>query len=370
MGWFLYLPIGQMTYRLQCLAGSNCDSVNSASAYMRLYLFRIGHRYDSLAVRYVLLAYISLLLCTSCHEPAPVTIAVIPRTSGTLLWEPEHRGAQDAAENMGARIYWNAPTREDDVARQIDLIDQVVAGNYQGLVLTPNQSLSLITPVRRALAHGLPIVIVSSPIPVPAGDKLSYILNDEQEGGRIAARRIAFLLHGRGSIAVLGINPDISGIMTRAHSFEEFMAENYPAIHIVDKHIGSFNVPHEQEVAEETLDAHPDLDAIVALMWPSARGAMSTIDGRPGMFRAKVVGFDPEDVLFNSPSLDSVVLQNTRKMGYLAVQLIHARLMGKPVPPLISLEPTLVTRGNLNTNEVQYMTTMDWRPDWNWSHTR
>lgn len=312
---------------------------------------------------------LSLLFSVGCHRPSPVTIAVIPRTSGSLLWEPEHRGAQDAAEGIGAQIYWNAPTREDDIAGQIALIEHAASGNYQGLVLTPNQSLALITPVRRALAHGLPIVIVSSPIPVPAGDNLSYVLNDEEEGGRIAARRVAQLLHGRGTIAILGINPDIAGIMVRAQSFERSLAQNSPEIHIAERHTGSFNVPHEQEVAEEALEAHPDLDAIVTLMWSSARGAMSTIDNNPKKFKAKVVSFDPEDMLFTSPSLDSVVVQNTRKMGNLAVKLIHARLSGRSAPSLMTLEPILVTRANANSEEVRHMTTMDWRPGWNLSHT-
>jgi ribose transport system substrate-binding protein len=312
---------------------------------------------------------IVLILCASCHRSKSVTIAVIPRTSGTLLWEPEHRGAQDAAQKIGAKIYWNAPTREDDVAGQIALIEQAESRDYQGLVLVPNQSLALITPVRRALARGLPIVIVSSPIPVPSCDKLSYILNDEQAGGRIAAQRVALLLHGRGTIAVLGINPDVAGIMVRAHSFEDFLARNYPEIHVVERHTGTFNDPHEQEMAEETLEAHPNLDAVVALMWSSARGAMATIDNNPDKFKAKVIAFDPGDLSFQSPSLDSVILQNTREMGDLAVQMIHAKLSGKPTPGRLTLEPLLVTRQTANSEAVLQMTTMDWRPGWSWSQT-
>jgi len=317
----------------------------------------------------IALTTLALLSGVSCHQPKEVTIAVIPRTSGTSLWEPAHRGAQDAAKAIGARIYWNSPTREDDVAGQIALIEHVVAEGDQGLVLAPNQSLALITPVQRALAHGLPIVIISSPMPIPAGGGLSYILNDEEAGARIAAQRLAMLLHGRGSIALLGINPDVAGIMKRAHSFESYLAKNYPAIHIVERHTGSFNIPHEQEIAEETLAAHPDLDAIVALMWSSARGAMSTIDNNPGKLKAKVIAFDAEDVQFNSPSLDSAVIQDTRQMGNLAVQLIHDRLSGRPTPSMITLQPVLVTRANANSAEVRHMTTMDWRPGWSWSHT-
>ncbi|GGG83763.1 substrate-binding domain-containing protein [Edaphobacter dinghuensis] len=351
------------------LDGHSRDSVNSARAFMKFFLFNLGHFRCWNRSIWISLASLSLLLSMSCREPHQVTIAVIPRTSGSLLWEPAHRGAQDAAEEIGAQIYWNAPTREDDVAGQIALIEHVVAGDYQGLVLAPNQSLALITPVRRALAHGLPLVIISSPLPVPAGNNLSYILNDEEEGGRIAARRVAQLLHGRGTIAILGIDPDVKGIMLRVESFERYLAQNEPDIHIIERHTGSFNVPHEQEVAEEALAAHPDLDAIVTLMWPSARGAMSTIDNNPGRFKAKVLSFDPEDLSFSSPSLDSVVVQNTRMMGNLAVKLIHAKLSGKAIPAITTLEPVLITRANANSEEIRHMTTMDWNPGWNLSHT-
>lgn len=136
-----------------------------------------------------------------------------------MLWEPEHRGAQDAVEHIEVRIYWNAPTREDDVESEIALIARGVALNDEGTVLTPNQSLALMTPVRRALSHGLPIVIGSSAKSILAGGELSHIINDEEEGGRIAARHVALLLHGKCSIVILGINPNVAGIMVPAWNF-------------------------------------------------------------------------------------------------------------------------------------------------------
>jgi ribose transport system substrate-binding protein len=321
-----------------------------------------------------LVSMASLMLVGSmgCHWNTPRKIAVIPRTSGTMLWEPEHGGARTAAATSGMQVYWNAPTREDDVEAQIALVESISRKDYQGLILAPDQTLALITPVRRAIARGLPTVIVSSPLPIHAEGKLSYILNDEEGGGRIAARRVAVLLHGRGSVAVLGINPDISGIMVRARSFEEFLTQNYPNIHIVEKRTGSFNVPHEQQVVEETLKAHPEIDVIVALMWASTRSAISTIDSRPGD-PVKVVGFDPEGLPFSSPGLDSLIVQNTREMGSLAVLQIEAQLRGQSVSPVIRLEPTLVTRENLNSEMVRNLISMDWGSgaiQFRWSEVR
>ncbi|MGA7340379.1 MAG: substrate-binding domain-containing protein, partial [Terracidiphilus sp.] len=227
-----------------------------------------------------------------CGSRRQVRIAVIPQTEGTMIWEAAHVGAEIGADHTGAFIYWNAPTREDDVEAQIALVERVVDDDYQGLVLAPDQALALISPVRRALAHGIPTVIIGSPLPIPAGGNLSYILNDDQEGGRLAAKRVGALLGGHGTVAILGIDPDVTGTTIRARAFEQYLVENYSGIRIADRRMGSYNVPHEQQVAEDVLRAHPDLDAIVALMSPSVDGTLSALGTTPAKRDIKVIGFD------------------------------------------------------------------------------
>lgn len=327
---------------------------------------RLRGRRRRIRARSAWLASIAAIFCLGCHANPSLIIALIPRTTGMGLWEPAHRGADAAAVRIGARIYWNAPTREDDVEGQIALVDQITSQGYQGLVLAPDQSLALITPVRRALARGIPTVIVSSQLPIPGGGKLSYVLNDEETGGRIAAQRVAELVHGHGSVAVLGVNPDITGIMTRARSFELFLAQNYPNIHIMMRR-GAFNMLHEQQIAEEALKNDSGIDVIVGLMWASARGAMSAIGMTAGSRTVKVIGFDPDETLpFAIENFDSAIMQDTRAMGELAVDLIGAEHRGRPMPASIKLQPTLVTRKNIGTPEIRRLTSMEWRPgSWN-----
>jgi ribose transport system substrate-binding protein len=306
----------------------------------------------------------------SCDSHGPARIAVIPQTEGIIFWEALHTGTEEAANPAGVFVYWNAPTREDDVEAQIVLVDRVVENNYQGLVLAPDQALSLIMPVRRALAHGIPTVIIGSPLPIPAGGNLSYILNDDEEGGRLAAQRVAALLKGNGKVALLGINPDITGIMIRARSFEKFTAQNYPGIRIVERRMGSFNSSHEQQVAEETLRAHPDLVAVVALMSTTTDGALRALDTTPGRHQVKVIGFDNANLApFDQKSnLDCTIQQDVRAMGQQAVELIQARLRGQSVPATIRLHPRLFTRENMNSPEIRAMLSQDWTlGQWRWS---
>jgi ribose transport system substrate-binding protein len=281
---------------------------------------------------------------------------VIPRTTGMSLWEPEHTGAAAAAAKNDMRVYWNAPTREDDVQGQIALVQRVIDKGYVGLILSPDQTLALMTLVQRALAKGIPTVIVGTALPLKPTAKLAYILSDDEEAGRIAGRRIGTILHGKGSVAILGIDPDISGVLLRVRSFEATLAENYPEIQITEKRMGSFNVPFEQQTAEDVLNANSNLDAILAVTTDATRGAYSALVETHKVGRVKLVGCD-QDLLMPlvTGEMDSVVAQDTYQMGYRAIGLIVAERQGMGMPPRIEISPKLVTKDNLSSPDVRRM---------------
>src|SRR3974390_3537721 len=95
------------------------------------------------------------ILCTSCKRTPP-TVAVLPRTCGTALWEPEHAGAAAVARSTGLNLYWNAPMRDDDTQTQISLIEKSVDRGMAGIIVSPIQTLPMRTPIRRVLAQGVP----------------------------------------------------------------------------------------------------------------------------------------------------------------------------------------------------------------------
>ena len=110
---------------------------------------------------YALVLFV-LVASSGCGHSPPPTVAVVPRTTALMLWEAEHAGAEDSASRNGFRVFWNAPTREDDTEKQIALVERVVSEHVQGLVLAPDQPLALMTPVRRALAQNIPVVVIGS----------------------------------------------------------------------------------------------------------------------------------------------------------------------------------------------------------------
>lgn len=296
-----------------------------------------------------------LAFAIGCRADPPA-IAVIPRTTGLSLWEPEHSGAELAAEERGIKIYWNAPTREDDVQGQIALIERVIDKQFAGLILSPDQTLALMTMVRRAVSKGIPTVIVGSALPLEPGGKLSYVLSDDEEAGRMAGTRIGEILHGEGRVAIVGIDPDIAGILDRVRSFEATLAEQYPDIHITEKRMGSFNVPYEQQTTEEILASHPDLNAILAVTSDATRGAYSALTELHKAGIVKLVGCDQDLLLpLTTGEIDSVIAEDTYQMGYRAVEILSQQRQGKTVVSLTKIKPQLVTKDNLNTPEIRRM---------------
>jgi ribose transport system substrate-binding protein len=289
-----------------------------------------------------------------CSFNSPPKIAVIPETEGEVSWDSVRYGAEAAAKNGAASIYWNAPSREDDVEAQIALVEDVANRRYQGLVLAPDHALALISPVRRLLSQGIPISIIGSSLPIPSSAGITNVINDDELGGRMAAQRVAMLLGGRGQIAVLGINPDFLGNMIRTRAFEGELARVAPAIGIVERRIGSFNVPHEQQVAQETLKTHPKLDLIVAMMWASSEGVIRTLNSTNEFRAVKLIAFDSTSVppFDRSINLDAVIQEDIRTMGQKGTEAVIARLKRQAVPSLEIIRPILITRDNIDSREV------------------
>jgi ribose transport system substrate-binding protein len=301
-----------------------------------------------------------LVFLCACNRTSN-TVALIPRACGTALWEPEHAGAAHVARRDGMNLYWNAPTREDDVAGQIDLLDKVVARGYAGIIIAPDQTLPLRSPIRRIVSNGLPIVVVGTNLGIAPNAKLSYVLNDDVAGGEMAARRVGMILHEHGSIAILGINPQLTGVAARERSFENALERDYPNIRVVERRLGYYSVPQEQQTAEDILNRGESIDAIVALSHTSTRGAYYALVEFDKARTIKLVGFD-QDLMppIRNGGMDSVVMESTYDMGRTAMEVMDGQLHHRTVPGISVVPPILMTRENIDSPEIRRQLTANW----------
>jgi len=87
----------------------------------------------------------------------------------------------------------------------------------------------------------------------------------------------------------------------------------------------------------------------------------------------KVIAFDSAGAsglpsFEQNPRLDCVIQEDARSMGEQAVELIHAKLLGRSVPAMVHLHPIVLTRDNINSSETRRMLSMDFELGrWRWT---
>ena len=147
---------------------------------------------------------ISILpFCAGCMH-GKHSIAVVPRTTGTLFWEPFHLGVDAVALNNRVDYFWNAPEDDLDAEKQLDMFEALQKQDYDGYILAPDMIRSFSTSIQNVIHNRKPIVLVNEMSGPSAGTYVSYVLNDDEYGGRLAANRVIELLRGKGNIAIVG----------------------------------------------------------------------------------------------------------------------------------------------------------------------
>jgi len=306
------------------------------------------------------IAGITFAALLSCGRAAP-TIAVVPRTCGTTLWEAEHTGVARVARQFGYNVYWNAPMREDDVQGQIDMLTRALAKHPNGMIISPVEALPLRSPVHHILEEGMPIVVVGTDLGLTPGKKLAYVLSDEHAGGEMAARRLGLLLHNRGSVAILGINKQLTSTAERSRSLEAALSQEFPGVHVIFRSMALPTVAQEQQTTERLLSDDTPPDAIVALSEISTRGAYYALTEFHKTNIIPLVGFDQNLMApLRTGGIDSIVMQDTYHMGRAAMTLMQQELNGGATQSFVLLEPLLVNRENMDSDAVKQMVDLGW----------
>jgi ribose transport system substrate-binding protein len=281
-------------------------------------------------------------------------IAVVPKSQSLVFWQSVHAGAEAAAQELKVRVLWNGPASETDFAPQINIVEDFINRGVDAIAVAPNHGKALAPVVEKAMNQSIPVTIFDSGIET---DKyVSYVSTDNYQGGVLGANRLAERLKGKGKVALLGVVAGSVSTNEREKGFQETLKSKYPGLELVAFQYGMGDQARSLAVAEDILNAHPDLDGIFASNESSTVGAVQAVKGLKRAGRVVVVGFDSSRTLIEDLQagvLDSLVHQDPFEIGYEAVRTLVDKLGGKTPERRIATKVYLVTRENLNTPEIQ-----------------
>ena len=111
-----------------------------------------------------------------------------------------------------------------------------------------------------------------------------------------------------------------------------------------------------QHGAEDILTAHPKLDAMFCSNESGTIGVVQGAKSKGVAGKLRIVGFDSSPTVLEdleAGSIDSLVVQNPFRMGYLAVETLVKNLRGETPEKRIDTGATLVTAANLKDRAIQ-----------------
>jgi ribose transport system substrate-binding protein len=281
-------------------------------------------------------------------------LTLIQGVKGDQFYVTMQCGAQEAAAAAGATLDVTAPD-EFDASLQTPVVNAVVAKKPDAILIAPTDTQAMIPPLTQAKAAGIKLVFVDTTTENGAELAESEIASDNEEGGREAARSLAELTGGKGSVLVINVKPGISTTDARAKGFEEEIKKT-PGL----KYIGQEYSNDKPEVAASkataALAAHPDLVGIFGTNLFSAEGAATGLRSAGATEKVKIVGFDagPKQVEdLEQGIVQALIAQKPADIGKAGVEQAIAALKGEPVQKKIGTGFVVVTKENMNDPDVK-----------------
>ncbi|MES2920246.1 MAG: substrate-binding domain-containing protein [Verrucomicrobiota bacterium] len=306
------------------------------------------------------LAVSTLLIgCNKSGKSGQLSIAVIPKGTTHIYWKSVEAGANKAASELGVKVTFIGPQREDDRSQQIDLVTNQALQN-DAIVLAPLDAVALRDSVKSVAEKGKPVVIIDSGLADSGKFITSYVATDNREGGRIAARRLSELLAGKGKVALLRYMQGSASTEQREEGFLEEIKKS-PGIEVVSsEQFSGATASQAQDVATNLLTRLASADGlsiqgIFCSNQTNAYGMLQALRGKNLGGKVKFVGFDCDATFIDAlkkGEMHGTVLQDPLNMGYLGVKTAVAKLKGEKVEAVIDTGATLVTADNLNEPKV------------------
>ena len=310
-----------------------------------------------------LIAFTALLFAVACSgrgDDGEMTIAVIPKGTSHVFWQSIHAGAEKAAQEVGVRVVWRGPLREDDRDAQVTEVENAIARGVAGIALAPLDESALVAPVSSAMRRGIPVVIFDSGL--KSDEIVSFVATDNEKGGRLAGDHLARLLNGRGRVMLLRYAEGHDSTSKREEGFLQAI-RSHAGIQIVSSNqYGGADVEGAYKKAEAILSSlkAPDGSLLVdGVFTPneSATFAMLRVlqdNGWAGKLR--FIGFDASDNLveaLRAREIDALIVQDPVKMGYLAVKTLASHVRNEKVERRIDTGVRLVTPDDMEKADIK-----------------
>ncbi len=266
------------------------------------------------------------------------TFFVSPKMVGAAYWEAAKEGALQAGEDVGAEVIWNG-TSEVDVAKQINLITDMLTRQVDGMAVAPNDATSVTNVFSQAAEANIPVVTFDSDS--ENAERAYCILPDTDEaiGEAFLAALINQMPEPKGKVAVMIASPSAANIVAWRDAALAKIESDYPDIEVVGVYASNDDLQKAYENAKSFIQATPDLAGILCLAGAETPAACKAVNeaveaGQLEEGQVKVGGMGipslVEEYIMDGTMSESV-MWNPLNLGYVSVWVLDQLSMGNEI---------------------------------------
>jgi len=263
-------------------------------------------------------------------------------------------GAMAEAKALGVNLTVTGPA-DFSAAEQAPILNAVEASKPDALIVAPTDTSALNPELSRIAAEGVKIVFVDTTTTDPS-IAVSHITSDNTGGGKLAADSLATQIGGKGTVAIINVNPGISTTDARIAGFDAEMKAKYPNITVLPVQYDNDSSATAASEVEADITAHPNLSGVFATNVLSAQGAATGVQHAGASGKVKVATFDAEPqqiAALKSNTIQLAIAQSPYLEGEDGVMQAVNALSGKPVTANIGTPLVAITQANVNSPSVQ-----------------
>ncbi|HET6955419.1 MAG TPA: substrate-binding domain-containing protein [Vicinamibacterales bacterium] len=280
--------------------------------------------------------------------PHRLVVAVMPKAKGDPYFVSCRAGAEEAARELDVDLVWDGPTSLD-AAKQNELVENWITRKVDAIAVAVENRGGISSVLRKARDRGIRVVTWDADAESDARD---FFVNQATAEGIANALtdEASRLLGGTGEFAI------ITGALSAANQNEwisfirKRLADKHPGLKLATIRPSDDDRDKAFAETQTLLKVYPSVKLMMAISAPAVPGAAEAVR-QAGRTDVRVIGLSLPNI--NKPYVhdgvvQTVVLWNTRDLGYLAVYASALVAENKLAPGARSL-----TAGRLGQIEVR-----------------
>jgi len=241
---------------------------------------------------------IASALMVGCQPkgPAKPRVALIMKSLANEFFLTMENGARahQKSHSQDYELLANGIKDELDVARQIDLVDQMIAQHADAIVIAPADSKALVSVCKKAQDAGIVVVNIDnkldSAVLLDKQAKIPFVGPDNRKGAKAVGDYLGKSLKPNDSVAIIEGAPNAFNAVQRKLGFEDAMKA--AGMKIIASQSGYWETDKANQVASALITEHPELKAILCANDSMALGAVAALRAAGKASQMLVVGYD------------------------------------------------------------------------------